>query len=173
MFLLCILWWRTNSSDRANFFWQLGHRQLKGFSLVLPVWVLVWVFRWSDLENFLWQVLHWKGFTPVCRLWCRFSWSERENLRSQSLKSHWYGFSPVCFLPCICKWDNLKYRLLQPGYAHMKGRFSFVSLADLTIVGATPGTRRISCIPLKTPWVCILYWAPQLYSIGAVWLSLS
>lgn len=32
---------------------------------------------------------------PVCRLWCRFSWSERENLRSQSLKSHWYGFSPA------------------------------------------------------------------------------
>jgi len=26
----------------------------------------------------------------------------------------------------------------------MKGRFSFVSLADRTIVGATPGTRRTS-----------------------------
>lgn len=36
----------------------------KVYALVLPVWVLVWVFRWSDLENFLWQVLHWKGFTP-------------------------------------------------------------------------------------------------------------
>lgn len=112
MFLWCMLWWRTNSSDRANFFWQLGHRQLKGFS---PVWVLVWVFRWSDRENFRWQVLHWNGFTPVCLLWCLLSWSERENLRSQSLKSHWYGFSPVCFLLCICKWDSLKYLLLQPG----------------------------------------------------------
>jgi len=27
-----MLWWRTSSSERANFFWQLGHRQLKGFS---------------------------------------------------------------------------------------------------------------------------------------------
>lgn len=34
MFLWCMLWWRTNSSERANFFWQLCHRQLKGFSPV-------------------------------------------------------------------------------------------------------------------------------------------
>lgn len=33
-------------------------------------------------------------YKPVCLLWCLLSWSERENLRSQSLKSHWYGFSP-------------------------------------------------------------------------------
>lgn len=171
MFLWCMLWWRTNSSERANFFWQLCHRQLKGFSLVLPVWVLVWVFRWSDRENFRWQVLHWNGFTPVCLLWCLLSWSERENLLSQSLKSHWYGFSPVCFRLCICKWDSLKYLLLQPGYAHMKGRFSLVSDADRTRVGATPDTRRTSWMPRKTPWVCILYWAPQ--RMGAVWFSLS
>lgn len=34
------------------------------------------------------------AYKPVCLLWCLLSWSERENLRSQSLKSHWYGFSP-------------------------------------------------------------------------------
>lgn len=31
---------------------------------------------------------------PVCLLWCLFSWSEREKLWPQSVKSHWYGFSP-------------------------------------------------------------------------------
>lgn len=31
-FLWCMLWCRTNSSLRANFFWQFGHRQLNGFS---------------------------------------------------------------------------------------------------------------------------------------------
>lgn len=31
-FLWCMLWCLTSSSLRANFFWQLGHRQLKGFS---------------------------------------------------------------------------------------------------------------------------------------------
>lgn len=31
-FLWCMLWCRTSSSLRANFFWQLGHRQLNGFS---------------------------------------------------------------------------------------------------------------------------------------------
>lgn len=122
-FLWCMLWWRISSSERANFFWQLDQRQLKGFSpdekrvvrerstgnrcfraespqgikallllrflnlqnrlinmnewwggriikvyaLVLPVWIRVWVFRWSDRENFLWHVSHWKGFTPTQR----------------------------------------------------------------------------------------------------------
>lgn len=31
-FLWCMLWWRISSSDRANFFWQLDQRQVKGFS---------------------------------------------------------------------------------------------------------------------------------------------
>lgn len=31
-FLWCMLWCRTSSSLRANFFWQFGHRQLNGFS---------------------------------------------------------------------------------------------------------------------------------------------
>lgn len=31
---------------------------------------------------------------PVCLRWCRFSWSDREKLWPQSVKSHWYGFSP-------------------------------------------------------------------------------
>lgn len=31
-FLWCMLWWRTSSSERANFFWQLDQRQVKGFS---------------------------------------------------------------------------------------------------------------------------------------------
>lgn len=34
-------------------------------------------------------------YIPVCRSWCLFSWSERENLRPHSVTSHWYGFSPV------------------------------------------------------------------------------
>lgn len=29
----------------------------------------------------------------------------------------------------------------------------------------------LTWMPLKTPWVCILYWAPQ--RMGVVWLSLS
>lgn len=43
------------------------------YALVLPVWVRVWVLRWSERENFLWHVSHWKGFTPTrgdkLRLW--------------------------------------------------------------------------------------------------------
>lgn len=35
-----------------------------------------------------------KAAIPVCRSWCLFSWSERENLRPHSVTSHWYGFSP-------------------------------------------------------------------------------
>lgn len=31
-FLWCMLWCLTSSSLRANLFWQLGQRQLKGFS---------------------------------------------------------------------------------------------------------------------------------------------
>lgn len=31
-FLWCMLLWRTSSSERANFFWQLGQRQVNGFS---------------------------------------------------------------------------------------------------------------------------------------------
>lgn len=31
----------------------------------------------------------------------------------------------------------------------------------------------LTCMPLKTPWVCILYWAPQLYNMGALWFSFS
>lgn len=31
-FLWCMLWWRISSSERANFFWQLDQRQVKGFS---------------------------------------------------------------------------------------------------------------------------------------------
>lgn len=31
-FLMCMLWWRISSSERANFFWQLDQRQVKGFS---------------------------------------------------------------------------------------------------------------------------------------------
>lgn len=31
-FLWCMLWWRTSSSERANFFWQLDQRQVNGFS---------------------------------------------------------------------------------------------------------------------------------------------
>lgn len=31
-FLWCMLWWRTSSSERANFFWQLDQRHVKGFS---------------------------------------------------------------------------------------------------------------------------------------------
>lgn len=99
-FLWCILWCLTSSSERANFFWQLGQRHVNGFSpenhrrgnvllvccnqinayaingfwevkkkkayaLVLPVWVRVWVLRWSERENFLWHVSHWKGLTPA------------------------------------------------------------------------------------------------------------
>lgn len=39
----------------------------------------------------------WSGnaVVPVCRSWCLFSWSERENLRPHSVTSHWYGFSPL------------------------------------------------------------------------------
>lgn len=35
-----------------------------------------------------------KSSKPVCLLWWRFSWSDREKLWPQSVKSHWYGFSP-------------------------------------------------------------------------------
>ncbi len=31
-FLWCILWCLTSSSERANFFWQLGQRHVNGFS---------------------------------------------------------------------------------------------------------------------------------------------
>lgn len=61
------------------------------------------------------------------------------------LESRQWTHLPVCFLLCICKWDSLKYLLLQPGYAHINGRFSLVSDADRTRVGATPDTRRTSC----------------------------
>lgn len=37
----------------------------KVYALVLPVWVRVWVFRWSERENFLSHVSHWKGLTPT------------------------------------------------------------------------------------------------------------
>lgn len=50
--------------------------------------------------------------------------------------------SPVCLRPCICRWDNLKYLLLQPGWAHTNGRFSPASV--LAAGGAIPGTRRTS-----------------------------
>lgn len=32
MFFSCMLWCLTSSSERANFFWQLGQRQINGFS---------------------------------------------------------------------------------------------------------------------------------------------
>lgn len=56
IFLWCMLWWRTNSSDRANFFWQLGHRQLKGFSPVDTI-ASQRHLQWRDGRKFNYQGL--------------------------------------------------------------------------------------------------------------------
>lgn len=76
---------------------------------------------------------------------CDLSSVRVQNGGSWSTMARQWTHLPVCFRLCICKWDSLKYLLLQPGYAHMKGRFSLVSDADRTRVGATPDTRRTSC----------------------------
>lgn len=74
----CILVCLFLSSLLANFLSQIS--QAKGFS---PVWVRMWVVRWSLLLKFLMQMRHWKGFCPVwMRMW-RVSSSDREKRRSQ------------------------------------------------------------------------------------------
>lgn len=76
------------SSDRANLRPQVS--QLNGFS---PVWVRMWVVRWSEREKDLMQIRHWKGFCPVWILIWRVSSSEREKRRSQFSTGHAYGRS--------------------------------------------------------------------------------
>ena len=71
------------SSLRANFLPQVSH--VKGFS---PVWVLMWVVKWSDLLKDLIQMRHWNGFWPVWIRICLVSSSLRENRRSQLSMGH-------------------------------------------------------------------------------------
>lgn len=81
----------------ASFLLNISRHLIAYESLILKyLQKLHFYFTAPDKKNYkLLHIVNTKSCNkPVCRLWCRFSWSERENLRSQSLKSHWYGFSP-------------------------------------------------------------------------------
>lgn len=43
----------------------------------------------EEIKNEVRQLAGVKPVKPVCLLWCLLSWSERENLRPQSVNSHW------------------------------------------------------------------------------------
>lgn len=43
----------------------------------------------EEIKNEVRQAAGVKPVKPVCLLWCLLSWSERENLRPQSVNSHW------------------------------------------------------------------------------------
>jgi hypothetical protein len=62
------------------------------------------------------HVVHWKGFSPVCNLWCtlRFPFSEKALLHT----SHIWGLSPVCTLRCAFNPPSLPKPFLHIGHGY-------------------------------------------------------
>ena len=83
--------------------------------LVLPVWVLTCLLRWSLRINLLLHVGQANRFSPVCvRRW-RCNSSDRVNRFPQNNQLQTKGRSPVCHLRWAFRWDVFPYTLPHPG----------------------------------------------------------
>ena len=96
--MACFFWWNLKDDACVNPLLQGWH--LKTFSLL---WCCSWNLRALACLKAFWQGKHLNRFSPLllCCSWWPFNPDAWENALPQIM--HWKGFSPVCTLKCSFK----------------------------------------------------------------------